>query len=661
MCQKCMNRHLRKVLSGANYLSTFVFNSIKVIPVSRKLKFNIIKGLNEDPTVKYCLRLPEFYSGVFIDWKSGISSIDDSGAIIANEDAEGYITATVSSRYLKKTKSFNIKTQKRDDKEIVKEALEMLSFSTIRGLNDKEDNIKSSLTLPLISENGARIKWYVESNEGRGNVISEDGQISAQETDVETELCAEISSGEEKCCKKFNLIVRKRNYTDKKILIIVPHGDDEMLFCPSVIRDNINKDNKVYICYCCNNDDNPTDRHDNSQGAEYAQHRHYEIINALGYLGVPKENIFLLGYSTGWQNEHIYNSGNVVRTSKTGYTCTYSTKYFTDYHTVKYGKPADYTGENAICDMYDIIMDIHPHEIYACDMDFHADHRAFALIFDEAMGRILKNTDYKPDVHKGFAYYTSGFSKRDFLRYDKLLPIKKPNKLHIKCTGDTENPMFLWKDRVRVKTIDEFREKDYSKNPAIQALLRYGRLYNSIEAFINDDFVLWKRRTDGLSYKAKVEASSGNAEYIKDFKIVDCTSVSASALDFSAGIWHPTDDKKTVKMIFDKPINPVCIKLYQNSAKNQRIEKGLLKLSDGTALHINMKSDVYKTVCLENKENIKWLEFTVVKAFGDKFGISEIEVYDTPDTDRPVYVPNTQNKKINMEQWVYPYNKKYRY
>ena len=58
---------------------------------------------------------------------------------------------------------------------------------------------------------------------------------------------------------------------------------------------------------------------------------------------------------------------------------------------------------------------------------------------------------------------------------------------------------------------------------------RYGHVHKNavshFEMMQNSDVVFWQRRTDSLSYRAKVEVSSGNGSYLNDFKIVDSSDI----------------------------------------------------------------------------------------------------------------------------------------
>lgn len=84
----------------------------------------------------------------------------------------------------------------------------------------------------------------------------------------------------------------------EKILIIVPHEDDEINLAGGLIYSLKNKDN-VYVTFVTNGD-----------FIYKAKYRYMEAIKSLGILGVKKDNIIFLGYADQAydQSNHMYNS-----------------------------------------------------------------------------------------------------------------------------------------------------------------------------------------------------------------------------------------------------------------------------------------------------------------------------------------------------------------
>ena len=570
-----------KIFNGARYMFEYLIDIPRTVITWMLLDKKVI-GIKNKQVVNN-LKLPQYHNRITIEWTSKISTIDNQGVIIGNNDTSGVLLARISSRFLSMTKKICVCTVYRDDEIIVDESISQLTFDKICGKNKHENDIKSSLILPLVSTNGAKIKWETSGN------VDENGWITRTENDTKCVLKAYISSGNIVKEKEFNLTIKAKTRAKKKVLIFVPHGDDELLLAVSVIYKNIEMENDVYICFYAHNDRNTCDRNDKSDGMVYAEHRSFECIDALNYLGVSVDKIYNLGYTVAWKERHIYHNNTEVLVSHLGSKQTVGTKYMKDYHTIKYGKSAPYTRESVISDIVDLINDIIPDEIYAIDLDFHPDHKACSLFFDEAIGKVISGT-YSPEIYKGFAYNTSGYGVKDFSRYSHIKPVKKPPFFVLKNIGETDNPMFRWNERIRIATPDELKIRDYEKNHGIQALLRYGRLYPSLESFINLDSVFWKRRTDSVTYDAKIEVSSGEKSYLKDFKIIDIKDVKAIKPDFNCGIWHPIDKNQTLKIVFKNKINIKQIKLYQNPSKKERFPYVDKTLSEGYKERIYLKN-----------------------------------------------------------------------
>ncbi len=652
-----MNRKIRRIHKFAKYIFTFIWDATRVLKLMHDLTPDVIEGKNDllcKDEIIWNLRLPEYYNGILLDWKSTVHSVNNDGIIIKNEDCDGELIATAHSKLLTMTKRFRIKTIKRSDSVIVAEAVNELTFEKICGMNTDEENVKSNLVLPLVADNGAKILWETEGKVTDGTIIRDD-------IDKRILLEATVFSGEEYAHREFNINIKAQSNSNEKILVMVPHGDDEMLLASSVMYKGIKEDKQLYVCFYAHNDCNTTDRKDTADGKEYASHRNKETIEALGYLGIAKENIIILGYGNGQSNNHIYDNKTEVCSSRAGFTHTYGTQYLTDYHTLKHGGPAEYTHDNVVNDICELIEDIMPNEIYAVDLDAHTDHRAFSLFFDEAIYILLsKQKTYRPKIFKGFAYCTSGYASEDFIKFDRLKPTLKPKKINLKSCGETDNPMFLWKDRICIETPVELYETDYSKNPVIQTLLRYGRLYNVVNRFINADSVFWERRTDSLTYDADIFVTSGDGSGICDFKIIDCKSVAANEPDFSAGLWTPTDSVKKVIIEFKEPVSLSEVRIYQNTNKKQRILKGILRFSDESEIPLKLKKSPYYIIPFALKKNIKWISFEIQSAKNDKFGISEIEAFEKQTQVISKKKDNHKYKKNNRKQWLYVYNKEYK-
>ena len=174
----------------------------------------------------------------------------------------------------------------------------------------------------------------------------------------------------------------KNFFADQRIMLLVPHQDDELNVLGGTIEEYIHYGSEVYVVYLTNgdfltsSDKNPTET------------RYAEAIACLEKQGVAEDHVIFLGYGDKWQADgpHIYNapSGEVVH-SKAGFTTTYGSTSHPPYR-----DGVEYTIENLMMDMETVILEYRPDTIICCDYDEHQDHRALSMLFEKIMGRILR-------------------------------------------------------------------------------------------------------------------------------------------------------------------------------------------------------------------------------------------------------------------------------
>ncbi|MFH1880584.1 MAG: PIG-L family deacetylase, partial [Bacillota bacterium] len=293
--------------------------------------------------------------------------------------------------------------------------------------------------------------------------------------------------------------------TNKKVLVLVAHPDDEVNLAFGVIDSFVRAGSDVTIAFATNGDAQ-------TSGAVRAA----EAVKAGALMGVPKENIVLLGYGDHLVPPYFFLDPNLLRPSDAGFTKTYGGAGITDYHTLCFGEPAEYTGANFEGDIRRLILNVMPDVILASDTDYHIDHVSVSQSFDRVMGKILReNPDYRPQVLKGYCYEYAWFANDDFYNFLLLQSgVAQWNKAGY-------NTAFTWEERIRCPLPAEYLSYTL-RSSRLRALLL---AYKSQEAvtrqgrLLNGDKLFWERRTDALW--ASVTATSGNAALLQDFLISD--------------------------------------------------------------------------------------------------------------------------------------------
>ena len=349
------------------------------------------------------------------------------------------------------------------------------------------------------------------------------------------------------CNKKSTDIVNSYIEQDSheiKVLLIVPHPDDEINLAGATIKHFTEQGAQVFCVYTTNGD-----------YAYSAAVRLREACNALACMGVPKKNIYCLGYgdTPNWKGlKHIFASWDEQVMSPAGNCETYGAVGIDDYVFKKTGHHHSYCWNNFKEDLKQVLLEIRADIIIGIDLDAHQDHRFCSLILDELMGEILtQHHDYKPVMLKGFAYGTAFDAVEDFYRANLLSTVKPEVGQSINLNYDVHAlSIYNWEERVRCPVPATCRSRFLVNNAMFKALSCHKSQMAGwrAERIINGDQVFWQRRTDSLLYGATLVASSGDGELVRDFKLWDSTNLDLAILPLSGYLWQP-DEQDLVKSI----------------------------------------------------------------------------------------------------------------
>ena len=209
------------------------------------------------------------------------------------------------------------------------------------------------------------------------------------------------------------------------------------------------------------------------------------------------------------------------------------------------------------------------------DYDPHADHRMTSLLFEEAMGQLLnENPAYRPQVFKGLTYLTGWVGPRDFYTRPMTQTVSPDEP-----TWPLGTPAYRWSERVRFPVPAGYASYTLRAN-RVYAL---HSLYPSQSATLftasvaNSDQVFFERATDSLLYGEQIEAASGDASVLTDFKLFDTTDVRETRFD--AGVWTPAEGQRTVRCTFSSPQSLNTLTLWDNPDPAQNVLAATLTLS----------------------------------------------------------------------------------
>lgn len=434
-------------------------------------------------------------------------------------------------------------------------------------------------------------------------------------------------------------------FKNKKVMVIVPHEDDDLLISGQVLPPMYKNGADVRVVFATNGDKRVS-----------AYTRQSEACNALEKLGIPREKVIFLGYPDGTQ---LY-VGKKAFSFSSGWDHTYAGKGFKDYHFDRFGTHAKYTAENMVDDIESVVLEYRPDYILAIDFDTHTDHRGVSISFEKAMERILKKeSGYTPKVLKCFGYSLARKSKPDFYALNIKSTVMQDREKNNDPSYETDVPQYRWNNRIRLpidkKSLSHSILRCSEYKALSEHLSQYAYCYS--ERIINGDSVYWNRRTDSLTYNADISVSSGDASLLNDFRLIGVGNRTAGPnvkLENCVSRFDKNDAQKTVTVKFDSPKTVSCVSLYDNFGLNSNILGGVITFSDGSKVEVPaLNADGSETrVVFEPKHNITSFTFKVTEYEGVA-GLNEIEAFENADYDMGFSLIKLKN--ADTDDYIYNY------
>lgn len=408
----------------------------------------------------------------------------------------------------------------------------------------------------------------------------------------------------------------------KKMMIIVPHQDDEINVAGALICQlSKSREYEVIVVFStvgyCTNGNEKT--------------RLYEAKKAQAILGYDR--MILLAYGDNYKGKHIYEAQNdEICESLSGRSATFNMDDFESFHFSKYGQQCHYTRKNFKSDVRDLILEERPSVIVCVDVDRHPDHKSLSLIFDEVMGEILHSNDsYRPLVLKKFAYFGVYNGSHDY-----FCEIAQPTKASFNDEIDTALCFpYKWEERLIVKNREDNYSLSFWKSSIFKALKSH-RSQTAIAHFdqiCNVDECYWVRKTTSLTYAASIFVSSGEAKYLNDFKIVDTDDIRNLSFSMQPSLkknWHPdaNDEKPSIVIKLNKPTKVGKMKIYMPLSTRLCLD---VYADEVFLFHIDDIANLNYTIDF-NYTFFQTLRIVFDKERTDKLYISELELF-SPDNE----------------------------
>lgn len=310
----------------------------------------------------------------------------------------------------------------------------------------------------------------------------------------------------------------------QKLLVVVPHPDDELNIAGVLMRNVLFRQGQVYIIYTTNFD---------VYGKKTAQIRLKEIKKLCKKLSIPSDNIFYMGYQASLHHGD-QRTDDEKFTYALGKEETCAKKIF--------GKEVLQTLDNMENMLYEIISAIQPDIICGIDRDSHEDHRIASVALEHVISRMFReNKPQLPLVLKGFSYATAWMSVPDFYANESYL-----NSSIINDNNSSDTNQYDWEARVRIP---------YINGADLGHTLRSSYLYKCYAAYmsqnalshmnqvINGDQVFWVSNSHGN------ELFFSGTEMIADNKISYYKIASYPQKDFLYEVFCEFDKRYQVCIV----------------------------------------------------------------------------------------------------------------
>lgn len=430
---------------------------------------------------------------------------------------------------------------------------------------------------------------------------------------------------------------KQQLYAGKRVMVIVPHEDDELNLMGGILEEYVRYGSTVYPVFVTNGD-----------FFGKAETRFQETLAVMDQIGIPAENVIFLGYGDRYSEDgpHLYNAEpGVVIASHIGRDATYGTEAHAAYR-----EGRSYTSDHFLQDIHDVIWEYQPELLFCSDYDSHVDHKALTLAFEKVMGVLLKeHPDYRPLVFKGYTYSTAWEAPADFYATNIL------STQNIFSTAKTQTPaVYHWEERIRLPVWDGSLSHSliYCDSAKKLALYNSQNAFEHAENIINGDKVFWFRDTNSLCLDADIQVQSGDGSLLNDFMLLEHDSISESSSLPVNGTWIPSDGFKTAVITFPESRDIAYIRLYDNPSPKNNVLGCTLTFSDGSRIECgSLPSQGAAMTIPVGKTGITGFSIELTQTEGEQSGLTEIEAFaQQPDPGlRYIKLMDTQ------EDFMYDY------
>ena len=410
----------------------------------------------------------------------------------------------------------------------------------------------------------------------------------------------------------------------KRIMILAPHPDDEVITTAGIIEDALSKGYPVKVVIATNGDYAATSQ-------QTGRNRLQESINALQYLGLSADNIIPLGYGdtgadTAFLSQLYQAAEDTLIASSVGSTTYGIPGVLEDYHYQLTSSHGSYNRATFLYDLESAINGFRPADIYTTSLyDTHGDHVSLNLFTrDVIRGIIQQDAAFSPMLHEAVVHSTAEDLDWPALESDPdpILSQARPQVL--------DNSILDWNEREAVTVPNDMLLVPRAFNRKQLALERYiSQFGNLIAPYVKSDEVFWKIDFSNRALTATVTASSEDTAAGKiAAKAIDATAEGSphfpqkewATQGETAGAW--------IQLTWTQAQPVTTIKLYDRPTIADNITSATLTFSDGSVVVVGALPQDGRPFTLTIPTRMAtWVRLTVNTASGSSVGLSEFEVF----------------------------------
>ena len=281
------------------------------------------------------------------------------------------------------------------------------------------------------------------------------------------------------------------------VLVIAPHPDDDVISSAGVIHRAIGFE-EVTVVYMTNGD-----IHGTAQGYM----RQDEAVSAqVQHIGLVEDNLIFLGYPDG-RLRNIFNNYTTPSSryvTPFGQGVTYGDRGLgrLDYHSYRFGAPANYNRPNIVTDLATILQAYRPEHIYTTsEFDQHTDHATTYRLLRLALDQVhSQDPSFAPVIHKTIIWSTD----------PTIWPARAdPTAYHGETPG-LGSTSLRWADRASLDVPVPMQDPDLGINLKYQATLAHASQASAADGFIlkftHKDEVFWSENPFGGNQPPVAEA-----------------------------------------------------------------------------------------------------------------------------------------------------------